>query len=244
MPIASYHGEETYVAYLDISGFKKLMDSSYRNGTNYAIEVLDLFYNTISTLIMKNDENPEKSEISVLMFSDSAILYCRNSPNNLEVDGLIDLLLLLKDINSSLFKSKYNILTTSSLSFGDFHYNRQDVTTNVTQSFIYGKGYVSSYLNNEQWKPKIEPGQCRISKIDLPNNMTDLIQGRGSEILTNERLDIINKITYLDYDDQNYYFIWFADDSSSLITIKNDYNEAKYIGYRKIISDQLRSGEN
>lgn len=244
MPIASYHGEETYVAYLDISGFKKLMDSSYRNGTNEAIEVLDLFYNTISSLIMKNDKDSKKSEISVLMFSDSAILYVRNSPNNLEVEGLIDLLLLLKDINVSLFNSKFNILTTSSLSFGDFHYNRQDVTTNVTQSFIYGKGYVSSYLNNEQWKPKIEPGQCRISKIDLPINMVDLIQGRRRDKLSDEQINLIHKITSLDHDDKNYYYIWFADDSSSLITIKNDYNEAKYIGYRKIISDQLRSGEN
>ena len=67
MPLVSYEGE-TFVVFLDISGFKDLMRNEDR-----AWRALDKFYNT-GYLVLGNNRNDE-NVVDSLFVSDCGILY-------------------------------------------------------------------------------------------------------------------------------------------------------------------------
>lgn len=143
MPIDYFH-ENTFVAFLDIWAFRSLMTK------NKAITALNSLYNygykALSTF----------NGVDGIFISDSGILFVRNRG----LDGLINLLKVVKEINKRMVKDGF-ILTTS-IAFGEFRYERRYEHMHIQKIPIYGYGYVSAWFDNERGSPKIKPGQCRI----------------------------------------------------------------------------------
>ncbi len=100
----SFDGK-TFVAWIDLSGFKEMMNQ------NKAWTALNYFFN------LGYDVLQVHPNLSSLFVSDSDILYCHN-PQQTERERLHDLLSAIHNINTSLMSQNY--LTKSSIAFGDF----------------------------------------------------------------------------------------------------------------------------
>src|ERR1039457_2673646 len=148
----------TYVAYMDISGFKAAMKEG--NGITF----LDKFYSS-SYGILRNYR-----EISSFLISDCGLLYLDQSNN---LNGLETLLKAIKEINIKMHEQR--IMLTTSISYGHFKYENRLEYDGMNKNPIYGEAYVNAYMDNEHEKIRIRPGQCRIIKEGFPlklDNMT------------------------------------------------------------------------
>jgi len=79
MPIDRYDGK-TYVAFLDISGFKEIM-----NRERQAAEALDRFYSTVYRVGRGFIERTARSgllQVNAIVVSDCAVLFARNAQND------------------------------------------------------------------------------------------------------------------------------------------------------------------
>lgn len=150
MPIETFN-DETFVAFIDISGFKSMMKDK-----NRAIQALDHFYKS-GYFSLSNHR-----DINGIFVSDCGILFARNRNNN---EALQSLLQVIKEINSKLIEHK--IMLTNSIAWGHFMYNQRIEFMGIEKNLIIGNGYLSAFFDNELGKPKIQPGECRIIKQGL-----------------------------------------------------------------------------
>ena len=99
MPLVSYEGN-TFVAFIDISGFKELMRNE-----NEAWRALDRLYNT--GYLILGVHSYEANKVNGLFVSDSGVLFVRRknlrSPNT--VESLSALLSVVKGINERMINS-------------------------------------------------------------------------------------------------------------------------------------------
>ena len=157
MPIADFNGE-TFVAFTDISGFKELMKDDMR-----ALGAIRNFYQ------IGFDVLQERSNVEGFFVSDCGILFSRIGNNN---EKMNDLLLAVKDINCRMLSLNY--MLTTSIAFGHFNYQGKIEVPGIEKNPIYGGAYVLAFLDNEKGRTKIQPGQCRIIKKNLPDlNLND-----------------------------------------------------------------------
>jgi len=167
MPINDFSGD-TFVAFLDISGFKEMM----KNATK-AIEALNCLNQTGYDVLGTNNN------INGFFISDCGILFVNG--NNGGDDQLLELLNVIEQINRNLINN--DIMLTTSIAYGDFSYHQRKEYTGINKIPIYGNAYVNAFLDNEAAKPKIKPGQCRIIKNNFPDinlsNFNRLIKKRN-----------------------------------------------------------------
>jgi hypothetical protein len=149
---------DTFVAFMDISGFKVLMNE----GNDKAIKALNTFYQTGYDVLQQN------RSAEGMFVSDSGVLFVREGGNPQE--KLSSLLDVVKQINEKMLKNK-NMLTTS-IAYGHFKYSGKIEFAGIEKNAIYGGAYVDAFFDSEKGKPKIEPGQCRIIKKNFPENMS------------------------------------------------------------------------
>lgn len=148
MPIADFKGE-TFVAFLDISGFKEMM----KGDGSQAVYALDRL-NVAGYDVLKNNR-----DIAGFFISDCGVLFVKNENMN-KKEQLESMLKVVKDINKRLIKN--DIMTTTSISYGYFSYHNRIEFNGISKNPIYGNAYVTAFLDNETGTPKLEPGQCRI----------------------------------------------------------------------------------
>lgn len=169
MAINDYHGQ-TFVAFLDISGFKELM----RKDAD-ALEALRQLYQA-GYNVLRNQNGVEG-----LFVSDSGILFVRTGNNE---EKLKKILAAVKSINARMLQ--HNYMLTTSIAFGTFDYQGKLEFDGIAKNPIYGNAYVKAFLDNEKKLPKIQPGQCRIVRENLPENLDlqqadfHLLQERGN----------------------------------------------------------------
>lgn len=220
MPISTFYGQ-TFVAFLDISGFKKLMENGRR-----AWKALDTLYRYGWRVLQENER-----EVEGLFISDSGILFVRNCQD--EKTSLKSLLAVLKEVNEKMLQEDF-ILTTS-IAYGEFRYQRRIEFEGIEKAPIYGNAYVSAFLDNENGKPKIQPGQCRIVKENLPIEIEDVLEGDGSQ---DEILHLVKKRN----DDRNhYYFYWMVEEPWEIDRFERHYTDAynlKYAGMLKALKGE------
>lgn len=216
MPMKEFNGE-TFVAFMDISGFKVMM----RDGGEKAINALNLLYQTgYDTLQYDGD-------VSGLFISDSGVLYVHNKDLSV-LDKLKCLLKVIKDINRMMIK--YDIMLTTSIAYDNFSYHNRIELDNVVKNPIYGNAYVKAFLDSEDKKNKIEPGVCRIvynEKLkEALGELEEISVLRGEET-DNLFIKQINKGKHIK-------FYWNVDSKREIDYFEKQYNNAyntKYAGF-------------
>jgi len=227
MPINNYEGD-TFVSFLDISGFRELMQKNDKAWT-----ALDRLYDS-GYAILQNQNG--LTRVEGIFISDCGILFVRNNQrNNIhETNGLNTLLQAIKNINQRMLKSEF--MLTTSIAYGKFKYQERIEFPGIGKNPIYGNAYVTAFLDNENGKPKIQPGQCRIVKENIPNEITSVIeQSQGN--------DIFRMIRKRDGDNKHYYYYWMVNNPNEIGRFEQDYKDAynlKYAGMLKALKGDYR----
>lgn len=211
MPIDDFEGD-TFVAFIDISGFKELMKNEKKT-----LEALDKFYSTGYHLLENN------SNLNGVFISDCGIVFTRDNLNiNLSFSGLLK---AIREINSSMLKK--DVMLTSSIAFGNFTYRKRIEFPGIEKNEFHGSAYLSAYLANEKEEPKLEPGQCRIVRKDLPQEVINSFS-------TNSRWCIQEQgMKYFSY-------YWMIKDLAQIEKFTKKYQDTynrKYAGMLSVLKD-------
>ncbi|MCF8226263.1 MAG: hypothetical protein K9J30_10330 [Bacteroidales bacterium] len=193
MPIEDFNGE-TFVAFTDISGFKELMRSDA-----VALEAIRHFYQ-IGFNILREQNNVEG-----FFVSDCGILFSRNGTIE---NKLLTLLNAIKLINQQMIE--YNYMLTTSIAYGRFDFQGKIEFQGIEKNPIYGEAYVQAFLDNETGKPKIQPGQCRIIRQNLPD-------------LNFENITLLSE---RDRDNKHLYYYWNLNSIDELDEFERKYNDS------------------
>ncbi|MFA5780512.1 MAG: hypothetical protein WC947_10300 [Elusimicrobiota bacterium] len=222
MPINNYDGD-TLVAFLDISGFKELM----RNEEN-AWKALNRLYQS-GYEILRNQNS--ECRVEGIFISDSGVLFVRRNNQTITStsESIKSLLLMIKNINEKMRENDF--MLTTSIAYGKFRYQERIEFEGIEKNPIYGNAYVSAFLDNENGKPKIQHGQCRIVKKNLPNNIIRTIEQSQDN-------EIFRMIRKRKGDNKHYYYYWMVNDPSEIERFERDYKDAynlKYAGMLKAL---------
>ena len=168
MPVQNYEGE-TFVAFLDISGFKELMKDSLKG-----LEALRVLYQT------GYDALRDADGVEGFFVSDSGILFVRTGN---ATERLTKLLNVINLINRKMLARNY--MLTTSVAYGHFNYHDKLEFDGIEKNPIYGYAYVQAFLDNEVGNPRIQPGQCRVVTRGIPNEIDlqdfDLLRQKGND---------------------------------------------------------------
>lgn len=211
MPLEDYDGY-TFVAYLDISGFKLLM----KKETGW--KALDLLYSSGYRNLQRHPV------VQGFFVSDCGILFVKDNPLN---GGLSTLLTVIKEINKDL--AMQDFMLTSSIAYGAFKYKSKIEFTGIEKNPIYGNAYLSSVIDTEETTPKIEPTQCRVVKKNLPFTLDEL---RVNE-QNNPEVALLREKAY---DRKHYYYYWMVNKPFEIEPFEKmfaDSYQMKYAGMLK-----------
>lgn len=156
MALKDFNGE-TFVAFIDISGFKQMMKN------NKASLVLDKFYQFGYDLLQED----KYENISGIFISDCGIIYY-NKESEIITNKLSLILNFIKDINIKMLEN--NFLLTTSVCYDNFIYEDRIELRNMSKNALIGNAYLNAYNDNENTLPKIKAGECRIvinDKLEL-----------------------------------------------------------------------------
>lgn len=128
MDITNYLQDKKYVAFLDVLGFKELVRTKG--------EKLNLYFKTIEKALL--DIKSDKAEITSQLISDSTILACDLTVNNLR--------LLLRAVQTIQARCAIeNIWIRGAITIGDIHFDRD-------LNIVVGNGLSDAYLLESQEK--------------------------------------------------------------------------------------------
>ena len=222
MPINNFDGD-TFVAFIDISGFKQLMEDGER-----AWKALDRLYNNGYEVLQE-----ENRKVEGIFVSDSGVLFVKNCRNKKEC--LASLLEAIKKINSRMLS--HDLMLTTSIAYGRFKYQERIEFEGIGKNPIYGDAYISAFLDNENGKPKIQPGQCRVVKKKLPPEIEEALNdnhGQGN---------ILQSVRKRNNDNNHYYFYWMVENLSKINDFEKQYTDAynlKYAGMLKALKREKK----
>jgi hypothetical protein len=218
MPISGYPGKKTYVAFLDISGFKEMMKREEE-----AARALDRFYTTIYNV---GKELPTDTGMPVavdaIVVSDCAVLFSRNSNEGVDrINGLRSILHFVQKVNRNLIRSSLPLMTTCSIDYGEFKYEDRIEFDHIGKEYFVGQPYLNAFLDNEGRKPKIQPGQCRLIKKNLA---------------AHNEFPIESPFSLLEDTEKYYYFYWMLTTLEDLEQFKKEYQNTYQLKYTGMIS--------
>lgn len=154
MPVQNFSGQ-TFVAFLDISGFKDLM-----NDDRKALDALnELYQSGYNALNYANG-------VEGFFVSDSGILFVRTGSIH---ERLTKIMSVIKRINRQMLRREY--MLTTSIAYGHFDYHDKLEFDGIEKNPIYGFAYVQAFLDNETGRPKIQPRQRRLITRNIPEEL-------------------------------------------------------------------------
>ncbi|MHB2150312.1 hypothetical protein ACX8XP_14730 [Calditrichota bacterium LG25] len=225
MPLESYHGD-TFVAFIDISGFKVLMKDRKR-----AYEALNKFYQIgyYALGAKKNRNHPYR--VDGIFISDCGILFSRLNGNNFQGgDNIRSALHNMLNITRNIFAEmiRNDLLLTASIAYGKFDYEERIEFVGIEKNLMLGNAYLDAYLDNENGKPRLEPGQCRIL---LNAQLNDLWRQ-----IRNPNEYPFNLIVEKQTDDKHLYFYWMLQDRQDIERFDKKYTDTYNLKYRGMIT--------
>jgi len=209
MPLEAYTGE-TFVAFLDISGFKELMKTE-----NKALEALDTLYQ------IGYDTINNGARIEGLFVSDCGILFVRHTEN--KYNDLITLINGIKNINRQLLN--HDFMTVTSVAYGQFKYQDKLEIIGIEKNALYGGAYVDAFLDTEKGSPKIKAGQLRLINKNLPAQVTEAIEHR-----------IDNNARLFKKKGNHYYFYWSLSNPDNIDLFDNEYNDSYKLVFQGVLT--------
>jgi hypothetical protein len=229
MHIEDFESQGTFVAFLDISGFKKMM-----NDKKKMWKALDSFYQQgYNALINQRQDCPR---VEGIFISDSGILFVRHKRSGKDVRKLIVLMKIIKIINERLLIDKIHL--TTSIAYGQFEYRNKFGFEGLIKNSLAGYAYLDAFQDTET-KPKALPGQCRIIAEHLPQKVKKAIEkgiraGNKNPFAIMKRVGKVGQMEDAKY----YYFCWMAKNSQEIGEIAAGYKlakESKYIAIHEIL---------
>jgi hypothetical protein len=160
--VDSYHGN-TYVAYLDISGFSEMMKDLVSAG-----RVLDNFFATIYRFC--EQQNTTLPKICVIVAFDCAALFIRNRNEGDKLNGLLKMLTFVKQANRHFIMGNRSqpFITACSIAYGYFDYEDRAELADLRKNYVFGRPYLDAVLDQKKGKPRMRAGECRLLTKRLP----------------------------------------------------------------------------
>ena len=214
MPVQNYNGQ-TFVAFLDISGFKELMKDDKK-----ALEALRRLYQA------GYDALQAAEGVEGFFVSDSGILFVRTGTVHERLKKILD---VIKTINARMLTRDY--MLTTSIAYGNFDYHDKLEFNGIEKNPIYGYAYVQAFLDNETGNPRIQPGQCRLVKNGLPDDLNldhpdfSLLKQKGN-------------------DNSHVYFYWNVENQNQIADFEKQYNDSYKLKYTGMLSALKTTTEN
>jgi hypothetical protein len=232
MPIEEYHGK-TFVAFVDISGFKSMMKDPKK-----AFKALDRFYQIGYDVLFEQENNLEEKRIDGLFISDCGVLFSRLKHNeNIDdreiKESLNYLLKAIEKISKRMIQADF--LLTASVAYGQFDYQERIEFSGIDKNLMFGNAYLDAYLDNENGKPKLEPGHCRILIKDLNDEFWNSIQCSNDPPF--------NRLISKPSSPKHLYFYWMVDNENKIDDFQKNYRDTYNLKYRGMISVIKRSSQ-
>jgi len=117
-------------------------------------------------------------------------------------------------------------MLTTSVAYGHFKYQERIEFVGIEKNPTYGNAYVSTFLDHEIGRPKIQPGQCRVVKRNLPDDIR--------KALDNEKHDEILKMVK-EKDKDHYYFYWMRENPNEIESFEKSYRDAYNLKYAGMV---------
>ena len=153
MAVKNFSGK-TFVAFVDISGFKVMMSEDKSRAT----EALDKFYQIGYEILQSYHK------VSGIFISDCGVLFVSQITSiNEQLNTILE---VVKTINQRMLYE--NFMLTTNIAYGDFSYQDRVEFNGISKNLLFGNAYLDAYSDNIS-KPKMEPGMCRI----LSKNIKD-----------------------------------------------------------------------
>ena len=153
MAVKNFSGK-TFVAFVDISGFKVMMSED----KSRAAEALDKFYQIGYEVLQSYHK------VSGIFISDCGVLFVSQITSiNEQLNTILE---VVKTINQRMLYE--NFMLTTNIAYGDFSYQDRVEFNGISKNLLFGNAYLDAYSDNIS-KPKMEPGMCRI----LSKNIKD-----------------------------------------------------------------------
>lgn len=201
MTFSNYDEGDTFVAYIDVCGFKVHM----KNGIGF--KTLDNFYRESYQILKDYGE-----KINSIFISDCGVLFVRG--NFTPEEKLKILLEAIKKINEQMLS--YDIMLGTSIAYGDFKYQNRIEFKGIIKNNLYGNAYLNAFLDAERkGKQKIQPGQCRIVKENFPIDLS-----------RTEDEELFNLLENRKYYPKNYYFYWTLSNHEEIGNFEEKYKNA------------------
>ncbi len=221
MALEDFEGN-TFVAFIDISGFKELIKQE-----NRAWKALDIFYQAAYDNLRRDNTRTGMVRVDGLFISDCGIIFVRGGGSN--QDKLQSLLRIIEKINKDMLKHDFMLVT--SIAYGHFKYAGRLEFQGIEKNLAYGNSYILAYSDTESGKPPLEPGKCRILIENLPTEIITLLERNNLEGVFRK----IKKETT-----KHYYFYWNMENPDRIADFKTKYKdsyELKYAGMLKALKE-------
>ncbi len=219
MAIQDFEGD-SFIAFIDISGFKKMM----KNGSQ-ALDALDAFYSVGYSELRQVSQKAIR--IEGIFISDSGILFSRKASQSASItDELRALLAVVKSLNQRMLTN--NFMLTTSIAYGFFKYQDRIDLEVIKKNALWGGAYMEAYRDNSTTLPKLQPGQCRIVKEGLPEEVLGYINNPSENDPLQE--DVL-KFMKPYKSKKHYYYWWMAKEVGELNSCENTYNKLEDLMY-------------
>lgn len=229
MPLEEFHGN-TFVAFVDISGFKALMKNARE-----AYKALNNFYQIGYDALKLGQNRNGPYRVDGLFISDCGILFTRSNGENHSIGhtngSRLELECLLKMIESISRKMiESELMLTTSIAYGEFDYHERIEFPGIEKNLLLGNAYLRAYLDNETGKPKLRPGQCRIlTDNQMGGFWEDIIRDSGQE-------PIFGRVRKIHNDSKHIYFYWMLSGEDKIESFNLEYSDTYNLRYRGMLT--------
>ena len=192
-----------------------------------AWKALDKLYSSGYDILQS--QNRPNQQVEGIFISDCGILFVRNNQGTdiRQTNGLHLLLQVIKTINQRMLENK--IMLTTSIAYGNFKYQGRIEFPGIEKSPVYGNAYISAYSDNKDEIPKIQPGQCRIVKENIPDEITTAIKQSQDN-------DIFSMIKEKKSgDSKHYYYYWMVNNPNEIKRFERNYKDACNLTYEGML---------
>jgi hypothetical protein len=171
MPIEQFQGN-TFVAFMDIAGFKSMMGDGQR-----APLALDAFYNAGYSVLRAH--RTDTALVDGFFISDCGVLFVRGEQESATA-RLASICQIIREIHQRTFERAVQL--TTSLAWGEFSYHERIEFPGIEKNPIYGNAYVAAFADNEGSSPRLYPSECRLRRDGLPQDVVDFCIARHGQV--------------------------------------------------------------
>jgi hypothetical protein len=214
MSVPSYEGK-TYVAYLDISGFKQMMTNKEK-----VESVLNKFYTTLYNTVYEVNSDSSPTKMNAVAVSDCAVLFLNKDEHEIvdQIEGLSKMLRFIRIVNRAFIDHAFPFMTICSIAYGMFRYENRRDSEHMRKNCMRGRAYLETFLDSRLEKPKIRPSECRLLKRGLDSGFPKEDDFR---LLSSKR--------------EYYYFYWMLNDPKEERNYRRRYDETLGMLYDPLI---------